>query len=231
MKVCTDGVLLGAWCRVELPQDKAILDIGTGTGLIALQLAQRTESTEAQIDAVEIDPQCCLRARENFAGSPWDERLRVYCAAIQDFTLQYEGLGRYDHIVSNPPWFVDSLTSPNAYRTIARHSQSLSYNDLMRCCSKLLAPQGRISMVLPAGEEAQKMIATAGELGFALSRHAEVHSTPTSGPKRLLLEFMHRASVLPEIAPTPSKIVIQDGGSGSFSAQYRELTRDFYLHF
>jgi tRNA1Val (adenine37-N6)-methyltransferase len=231
MKVGTDGVLLGAWCRVELPQDEAILDIGTGTGLIALQLAQRTESTGARIDAVEIDSQCCLRAQENFARSPWSDRLRFFDTAIQDFTEQYESTRSYNHIVTNPPWFVDSLASPDTSRTMARHSSSLSYDDLMKCCSKLLAPQGRISMVLPAGAETAKMIAVSKTKGFILTRHTEVHSTSESGPKRSLVELMHQVAVATGAMQNHSKIVIQDGGPGTFSAQYRELTRDFYLYF
>ncbi len=230
MKVGTDGVLLGAWCLVELPKDKAILDIGTGTGVIALQLAQRTESNGTIIDAVEIDTESCRRAEENFRLSPWVDRLRACRASIQDFTELYADRRRYDHIVSNPPWFVDSLSSPDALRTIARHSHSLSYDDLVKCCSKLLNPGGRVSLVLPAGAETERMIAAASESGLSVSRRMDVYSTPESGPKRSLLEFMHHAAV-PETTVRSRSLVIQDAGPGTFSAEYRALTRDFYLYF
>lgn len=243
MKVGTDGVLLGAWCRVDPLHDKAILDIGTGTGVIALQLAQRTEVgfCRTAIDAVEIDEQSCRRAEDNFRHSDWCDRLRVYHSAIQCFAeqrqkereqsweygeKQHEGVARYDHIVSNPPYFIDSLSSPDPSRAVARHSGSLGYDDLMKCCVKLLAPGGSISLILPTGAETEKMIATANQHGFVVSRRTEVHSTPESGPKRTLLEFSRRNFV-----PESTSLVIQDAGPGTFSAEYRDLTRDFYLYF
>lgn len=230
MKVGTDGVLLGAWCRIDPAQDEAILDIGTGTGLIALQLAQRTETGKALIDAVEIDERSCRRAEENFRRSPWSDRLRACHTSIQDFTERHAGRRQYGHIVSNPPWFVASLLPPNTSRSAARHSHSLSYDDLMRCCSGLLKPDGRLSLVLPAGAETEKMIAAADTAYFEVSRLTEVHSTPESGPKRTLLEFSRRTATIPEAVQTGS-LVIQDAGPGTFSEEYRALTRDFYLHF
>lgn len=248
MKVGTDGVLLGAWCRVDPGQDKAILDIGTGTGVIAMQLAQRTIFGRSMIDAVEIDEPSCRRAEENFNRSGWNDRLRVYNYAIQDFaTERKDCTARYDHIVSNPPYFIDSLTSSDPSRTIARHSQSLSYDDLIKCCLKLLTPAGRVSLILPAGAETENMIATARRHDFVVSRRTEVHSTPQSGPKRTLLEFSRLGTpsepglpphnttsgiaVATVNAPELTSLVIQDAGSGTFSVEYRNLTCDFYLDF
>ncbi len=230
MKVGTDGVLLGAWCRLRPDKDKAILDIGTGTGLIALQLAQRTEMCGATIDAVEIDDVSCRRAEDNFKRSLWSDRLRVYCSSVQEFAGHCEPPMPYDHIVTNPPWFVDSLSSPDTLRTIARHSYSLSYDDLTDCCFRLLKPGGRISLIVPAGAETEKMITSAGKYGFVVSRRTEVHSTPESGPKRNLLEFSHHATAQKN-ATEQTTLIIQDAGPGTFSAEYRALTRDFYLYF
>ncbi len=230
MKVGTDGVLLGAWCRIVASQDKAMLDIGTGTGVIALQLAQRTEMPGTRIDAVEIEESSCRRAEDNFKRSPWSGRLTACHAAVQEFADRREPSVRYDHIVTNPPWFVDSLSSPDTFRTIARHSHSLSYDDLINCCFRLLKPEGRVSLIVPAGAETEKMIASAGKYGFVVSRRTEVHSTPESGPKRTLMEFSRRATA-PQNAPEPTILVIQYAGPGTFSAEYRALTRDFYLHF
>lgn len=223
MKVGTDGVLLGAWCRT-LPEDKLILDIGTGTGVIALQLAQHTESQNSHIDAVEIDGQSCLRAQENFDRSEWTDRLELHHSSIQDFARNTTPRS-YDHIISNPPYFIDSLASPDAARTQARHTGSLSYEELIAACDFLLQSDGRISFVLPAAE-GEKITATAGTKGFHTSRRMEVWSTPKSGPKRLLLEFSRKDSI-PEI----SSLIIEDDGPGSFSDEYRAMTRDFYLYF
>jgi tRNA1Val (adenine37-N6)-methyltransferase len=259
MKVGTDGVLLGAWCRVERGHDKAMLDIGTGTGLIALQLAQRTENTAAAIEAVEIDPDACAAAARNFEESAWADRLKLHHMSVQKFAsataqkfasataqefASATAQKSFDHIVSNPPWFVDSLSSPDNSRNLARHTHSLSYDDLMKCCFMLLKPDGRISLIVPAGAETDRMIAAAATCDFAVSRLTEVHSTPKSGPKRTLLEFMRRNDAprknnyAPHISDgTPDKpvesniLVIENEGPGTFSAEYRTLTRDFYLYF
>jgi tRNA1Val (adenine37-N6)-methyltransferase len=223
MKVTTDGVLLGAWCRVG-ERDKLILDIGTGTGVIALQLAQRTEYSNCLIDAVEIDNESCARAQENFDRSPWTERLRLHHTSIQEFAAS-EPRGLYDHIVSNPPYFVSSLTSPDKARTLARHTHSLSHGELLEACQKLLAPEGRVSLILPVAE-AENMLQTARNVGFCVTRQTEVWSTPRSGTKRLLLELSKRES-----STEHSVLVIEAAQTGSFSAEYRALLRDFYLYF
>lgn len=223
MKVGTDGVLLGAWCRI-LPEDNHLLDIGTGTGVIALQLAQRTELLKSTVDAVEIDGTSCVRAQENFNRSEWSARLRLHCSSVQEFAAATPP-GSYDHIVSNPPYFVDSLASPDAARTQARHTSSLSHGELIAACDRLLTHDGRISLILPA-TEAENTLLIAGDAGFHISRRTEVWSTPRSGVKRLLLELSRH-----ETPPELSSLVIEDAGPGSFSDDYRALTRDFYLYF
>jgi tRNA1Val (adenine37-N6)-methyltransferase len=222
-----------------------MLDIGSGTGLIALQLAQRTEGATI-VEAVEIDPAACETARRNFEASLWRDRLVLHEASVQEFAMIISNEGRFGHIVSNPPYFVDSLASPDASRNVARHTHTLSYEDLMRCCFGLMKPSGRISLIVPAGACAEKMIEAAGAYGLVVSRRMEVHSTPRSGPKRVLMEFLRRefagvgvVETGPEeaagggatIAPEVSSLVIEDAGPGTFSAEYRALTRDFYLYF
>ncbi len=238
MKVGTDGVLLGAWCKVGSTPN-VILDIGTGTGLIAMMLAQRTENftgpcgERTTIEAVEIDPAACKTARRNFEASGWNDRLTLHCADAQQLT----GRVRFDHIVSNPPFFMDSLASPDRSRNTARHAGQLTYEALIGLSDRLLRPDGRISLILPAGVETQKMVMLAGARGFVVSRRLDVHSTPKSGPKRSLIEFSrikmaNIAANKDEILDTePDFLVIQDAGPGSFSAEYRALTRDFYLDF
>ncbi len=232
MKVGTDGVLLGAWCRVE-PTDEAILDIGTGTGVIALQLAQRTENLGTLIEAVEIDPAAANRAQCNFDASEWGAppspcRIKLHTMAVQEFAEKETR--RFDHIVSNPPYFADSLTSPDSSRTTARHTVSLSYEDLISACDRLLKPGGRISLVLPAGAETEKMIAVAGSHGFAVSRRMDVHSTLKSGPKRTLLEFSRQKGEETN-TPETASLTVEGVSTGTFSEEYRTLTRDFYLYF
>lgn len=231
MKVGTDGVLLGAWCRVE-PTDNAILDVGSGTGLIALMLAQRTENIcagRAIIEAVEIDPSACETAQRNFDASCWRDRFVLHCSDAQQLTVSK----RFDHIVSNPPYFVNSLASPDRLRNTARHADSLSYEAIVDLSDRLLQPEGRISLILPAGAETQKMILLAGARGFSVSRRLDVHSTPKSGPKRTLIEFLRieTAKDRCNVASDPEILIIEDGGPGRFSDQYRALTRDFYLNF
>jgi tRNA1Val (adenine37-N6)-methyltransferase len=251
MKVGTDGVLLGAWCDVRPGRDEAILDIGTGTGLIALMLAQRTESfSDVVIDAVETDFVACAAAQRNFEASEWSKRLVAHAMSAQQFAREATAAvgfipvpepvpRKYDHIVSNPPWFTDSLLSPDVGRTMARHTGELSYEELISVCDRLLKPDGRVSLILPAGGQTDKMIAIAASVGFAVSRFTEVWSTPTSGPKRSMIEFVRQIAVdFPresqslENAPTHTPyLTIQESGAGPFTEEYRALTRDFYLHF
>ncbi len=224
MKVGTDGVLLGAWCRIR-PEDKLLLDIGTGTGVIALMLAQRTESSSSTIASIEPDAPSSLKARENFDASGWGGRINLHRATIQDHAAA-AAPDIYDNIVSNPPYFIDSLLSPEASRNSARHAASLPYEELAAACAKLLKADGIFSLVLPA-VEGERMIAVAAMDGFHVSRRTEVWSTPHSGPKRLLLEFSRGSTAAAET----SSLVIEDAGPGTFSDEYRALTRDFYLYF
>lgn len=219
MKVGTDGVLLGAWAHIT-PEDRRILDVGTGTGLVALMVAQRSEAWGAEIVGVEIDAPSAEDARENFARSEWAGRLSVVECAVQEYRPE----GLFDHIISNPPYFVASLTSPDASRTAARHTTSLSFEELARSASRLLTAEGRLSLVLPYDAVADMTLAAA-RVGLFLVRRTDVRSKQTAQPIRSLLEY--------GFAPHPTlrtDLTIHIAG-GDYSPEYRTLTREFYLKF
>ena len=216
MKVGTDGVLVGAWASVRA-NDRTILDIGTGTGLIALMLAQR--NPEAEVVAVEIDSESAAQARDNVAASLWSDRVTVEECAVQDFVSDR----KFDLIVSNPPYFVDSQKCPDGSRNTARHTDTLSFSELMKAAERLLAPDGRFAVIVPA--EAAMSVVAAGNLH--LVRRCDVRTKPSAQPKRVMLEFSPRF----EGAALREELTIGDGTNGGYSPEYVALTRDFYLKF
>ena len=185
MKVGTDGTLLGAWaCGGD-----TILDIGTGTGLVALIMAQRFPS--ATVTAVEIDQSACIQARENFSSSPFSSRIRIVESSIQDFSMRFDESmdnQKFDAIVCNPPYFVDSLNCPDAQRNIARHAITLDYSALFRCVSRLLSEQGTFSAVLPA-ETFSLFDCAARMAGFRCIRKCAVKTVPRKPVRRYLLSY------------------------------------------
>ena len=215
MKVGTDGVLLGAWAEVR-PGDRRMLDVGTGTGLIALMLAQRSA---AWITAVDIDVECATQAAENFAASPWADRLDAVSVAVQ----RYDPVEKFDLIVSNPPYYVDSLLSPDEGRNTARHAAGLPFGELAAAVVRLLSPGGRSALVLPPVEMQRFRSAALGRLYPV--RWTEVCSTPRRGVRRILAEFC----TTPVPAPEPARLIIELGGPDSYTEDYRRLTGDFYL--
>lgn len=218
MKVGTDGVLLGAWVNVAGAQ--SILDIGTGTGVIALMLAQRTASG-AHVDAVEINPEASLDARENFQQSPWQARLHLITQPIQSYIPKKS----YDLIVSNPPYFINSYKPPIATRQIARHADSLPFEDILAVSKKWLAHSGRMAVILPVQEGALFM-AQASHYGFWCIRLCHFKTRPHKPAERLLLEF-----ALTRQEHTEEHLTLyQDVTGEEWSAGYRELTRHFYLN-
>lgn len=218
MKVGTDGVLIGAWCR--LPHAGRILDIGTGTGLIAVMAAQR--APQARITAIEIDEACVAQARENAASSPWGDRIEVVESPLQEFFPEE----RYDAIVSNPPYFEESLLPPDGRRMTARHTCTLSFTELASGVVRLLADDGRFSLILPAAESERFLSAARGVL--FVTRRCEVWTTPASGVRRVMTELAARP---PKERPGTERLVVEDGGQMRYSEEYRMLTRDFYLKF
>ncbi len=215
MKVGTDGVLLGAWTDIE-PQCRRILDIGTGTALIALMMAQR--ASQAHITAIDIDAPSVEDARLNVAKSPWSDRVEV----VEGDVVNYLAETRFDLIVTNPPYFISSLHSPERSRSAARHSESLPFNLLVGSVVRLLRDGGHFSLILPE-DEGNRFRRMACEQ-LSLTRLTEVWSTPKSGVKRLLMEFIKGSSS----GFATDRLIISDG---DFTPEYRELTKDFYLKF
>lgn len=240
MKVGTDGVLLGAWVSSGDALQR-VLDIGTGTGVVALMLAQRTvsDTDPCVIDAVEVDPEASSEAAGNFAASPWASRLRVHTAAIQTYAAEYPG-ERYDLIVSNPPYFMAGtdfrrgngqaaadVSEPAAARVAARHAEMLPYDDLIGAVLALLKPDGRFAAIFPY-RESGIFIAKAADRGLFVRRLLEIQGAPRKPIKRVAIECaLSRAS---REAIVRERLCIEDG-RGAFTEAYRLLTRDFYLKF
>lgn len=220
MKVGTDGVLLGAWCSVDQFPD-SILDIGSGTGLIGLMLAQRCDAIT--IDAVELDDDAYEQTVENFEQSDWGDRLFCYHSSFQDFAEEMSEEGEeYDLIISNPPFFTDEFETDNAARNKARFTSSLSFAALIEGASQLLSPEGRFATIIPYKEE-QAFVSLALESNWFLNRVCRVKGTVTSEIKRSLLEFSFENKEL-----VKEELTIEISRH-NYTEEYKELTRDFYL--
>jgi tRNA1Val (adenine37-N6)-methyltransferase len=217
MKVGTDAVLLGAWADTSFCRN--ILDIGTGTGIIALMLAQRSQAT---VEAIDIDKEACVQATENAAASPYTERIKVVHASCADFAASNQQK-RYDLIVSNPPYFINSLKCPDNKRTVARHTDTLLLSDLIREAQTLLSPSGRIALVLPY-ERLEEVKALASANHLYICRQTEVIPTPGAAPKRLLVEL----STTEENIKNRDTLTIEEARH-QYTPEYIALTKEFYL--
>jgi len=215
MKVGIDGVLLGVW--TEIGTAKRILDVGTGTGLIALMLAQRSCS---DIIAIDIDAPAVLQARENVRNSPWSERVEVCESSLQDFTSSSRP---FDLIVSNPPYFVNSMKSPSESRATARHADTLTHAELIENAIKHLSPQGRLSIILPVNEGLE-CVRFAQDSGLYCSKQVMVYPKPDVAAKRILLEFS-----LLKADTKISELTIETEERHHYSPEFSELAKDFYL--
>ncbi len=218
MKVGTDGVLLGAWADIN--GANSFLDIGTGTGLIAIMLAQRTTDL-SNIDAVEIDNSSYQQAVNNFEDCPWSDRIEAHHASFQDFASQKTK--KYDLIVSNPPYFINSLKAKDESRTQARHTDGLPFEDLIEGTKNLLNPDGKFSVILPVAE-GDYFIRLARIAGFSLSKRVEVLPNPGKPAKRLLIELTLANSDTLEI-----QLCVENGQRHVYSPEYIELCKDYYL--
>ena len=218
MPVNTDGVLLGAW--VDVSDTKRALDIGTGTGVIALMLAQRIP--EAQIDAVEIDSDAAEQARANMAACNFSERLRCHTESIQDFSRFAEH--EYDLIVSNPPFFTGGTLSENQNRTEVRHTVKLPHGDLIQAVRRLLAPTGRLAVILPH-IEGLRFIEMATTYGLHLRRQTNLHTRANKPIERILVELSKEngEAVVDEL------VLYTDGNDRTKTAAYEALVGAFYL--
>jgi tRNA1Val (adenine37-N6)-methyltransferase len=219
MTVSTDGVLLGSWSSID--GISRILDIGSGTGLIALMLAQRSG---AIIDGVEIEKNACLQSRKNVAGSPWHNRINLYHDSIQHFSATTSL--KYDAIVSNPPFFRNSLKPPARSRSMAKHDVELDYFSLLSCISQLLLPGGQLSVIIPAGDQ-QQFTSLADFHRMLPSRITWIRPAPGKAYSRCLIEFRAMAGV----ACDENELIIRNEDINTYSENYIRLTRDFYPGF
>ncbi len=214
MKVGTDSVLLGAWA--DITESRTVLDIGTGTGILALIAAQR--NPEAQITAVEIDAAAAAQAEYNVKASPWKDRIRVINTDIRSYDCQ----GTFDAILCNPPYFTKSLHSPDASRNGARHDDTLSTDDLTGIADKLLTENGEMHLVLPA-DTFSTITGIVSRHGLQLHGITSVCTVPGCPPKRIMLSIGRKFS-----NKTKDMLCIRDS-SGGISGEYRNLVQDFSL--
>ena len=216
MKVGTDGTLLGAWAEMER-DDGRVLDIGTGTGLIALMMAQRYP--EAKVTGIDIDEMAVSQAVENVQGSPFADRIEVFQADVKAF----EPTGLFDSIVCNPPFFNNALVCPDSHRTQARHTLSLNYQQLIAAAWRLLCDEGVFSVII-SNDFFQQLESEAHLAGFFLTRVFGVRTIETKPIKRYLIELRKH----PQIELIKKDILIEDAPNVR-SEWYRDLTKDFYI--
>ena len=217
MKVGTDGVLLGAWVSLS-NNPYTVLDIGAGTGLIALQMAQR--SNAETIDGVELDPDAYEQCVENFEASQWSDRLFCYHASFQEFVDEIED--SYDLIVSNPPFYVEEVSSGNIARDTARQNLALPFEELIAGVKKLLSPTGSFAIVIPFKEEIN-FLNMSLQYGLFAIRITRVKGTPDSEIKRSLLQFSFKETTLEE-----GELIIEKARH-EYTPEYKNLTAEFYL--
>ncbi len=217
MKVGTDGVLLGAWTSLE-NNPHSILDIGSGTGLIALQLAQR--SVAQTIDAIELDENAYEQCVGNFEASDWSDRLFCYHASLQEYVEELDDT--YDLIVSNPPFYTEDFGSVSGTRAMARQEHSLPFEELISSVAKLLSDQGEFALIIPHKEE-ENIVRLAGQFDLFPKKIMRVKGNPTSATKRSLLQFSFTAQEL-----KMEELVIEIGRH-EYTPEYQELIQAFYL--
>lgn len=223
MKVNTDGVLLGASMTIR-PSDRYLLDVGTGTGTIALMAAQRLEKilSDHSIVAIDIDEASATEAAANFINSPWSDNLRVFHTSLDEFTMTVVDR-KYDLIFSNPPYFEDSLNAPEIRRNNARHtSTGLSYREILDFASRYLSEEGRVSLVLPADIE-NSLCRHARMNGLHLFRIIRVRTVPRKAPSRIIAEFSRIRT------DSVNDVVLTIQNEGKYTQEYLSLMHDFYL--
>ncbi len=215
MKVGTDSVLLGAF--VNLDNIKTILDIGTGTGLIALMLAQKSN---AKITAIEIDKPAFEQALQNVSNSVFSEQITLINLPVQDFAKN--GTQKYDLIISNPPYYQHHLKSGNKQKDIARHNETLDYKELVMSSKLMLNKNGRFCVIIPKDDESY-FIDICKDNKLLLSQILNIRPTPTKNIKRVILEFSFNETKIES-----SELIIEINGRHNYSQRYKQLTKDFY---
>jgi tRNA1Val (adenine37-N6)-methyltransferase len=219
MKIGTDSILLGAW--TPCGDETRILDIGSGSGILALIMAQRNYRTE--IDAIEIEPDAANLARKNVQLSPWSDQIHVFNSSVQDFSVKTNN--KYSLIISNPPFFTDSLKAPGKARNVARHNDTLPVRDLLEITSKLLIEGGKAAFIIPADAFGNWTI-EATNLFLYPAYITRVKSSLTHCPHRVMVLFAKEYNH--EISNNELYIY---SSKGIYTTEYRGLTKEFYLNF
>lgn len=217
MKIGTDGVLLGAWASVE-GKPNTILDIGAGTGIIALMLAQRSHAES--IEAIEIDADAYEQCVANFEGSPWGDRLFCFHAALDELVDDIDE--PYDLIVSNPPFYSEKVSSGNMARDLARQNSMLPFEELLEAVRQLLSPDGSFAVIIPNKEEAN-FLNIAQNLGLFPNRITHIKGNPTAPVKRSLLQLSSRKTQL-----LKNELIIETQRH-QYTAAYQTLVNSFYI--
>lgn len=220
MKVGTDGVLLGAWGSVE---GKQILDIGTGTGLIALMAAQR--NPEAEVLGIDIDPEAVLQAKENIAESPFYSRVECILCDFRDADFSSANTS-FDTILCNPPFFTEDTLPDDVGRALARNNKSLPFDRLIPKAASLLADEGKFSVIIPS-QLVTDFVSLCLQNGLHLERRCLVRTTMKKPPRRTLMTFSKNVQSI--MSDVPSTELCLQNPDGSRSQAYQELTKDFYL--
>jgi tRNA1Val (adenine37-N6)-methyltransferase len=220
MKIGTDAVVLGAVAARY--RAVSVLDIGTGCGIIALMIAQNSADI---IYSIDVDQQACLQAKQNFARSPWPDKLKVVNESLQYFGRNFHPFS-FDLIVCNPPYFINSTPSPNDLRNKARHNDSLSYIDIFQYASKLITDQGKLLMIFPASHQ-QMLDEYASQKSFFNSKNIFIHPAPGHLPKRIIAEYSKQK---PTFLKSES-LTIRTTRRHEFTSEYQRLTYAYHPFF
>ena len=218
MKVGVDGVLLGAWTNTN--NAKSILDIGAGTGLLTLMLAQKSQ---AKITSIELEKNAYLQAKENVEQSKWNNRIKMVNSSIQEYAKN--SFERFDLIICNPPYFSESLRSKNEIRNLARHDNNLSVSDLLKCVQRLLSEKGRFTMIYPFQREGP-LYNNAEEYGLYPNEVLEVKGTEQKPSNRVIVEFS-----FVNIGCNKQSLIVRDSATNDYTKEYKDITKDYYLAF